>query len=479
VTWRVRLLNSLLIAIVLATLIELAQVRIRSVLYSAVDRTLREQADQMARMPQMQHGDHGPFDPHDPFKPGDSGEMAPPPPPRDRADHRFGTLALRAPMHIPLNTKWGPTPWSVGGVAAARTQGEDERIEVEADDTRLLVYSRLVKGTGGDPGAIIQTAASLEETETALSEIQTALFGLLLPLTLAAGIFGAMFTDIALVPVHTLTRAVAQLDATNLAARLPAPGGKDTFDRLVTMLNALLARLDAAFARQKRFTADASHELRTPLAVIKAATSLLLETPESLTDLQRRALERADMAADRSNRLISDLLLLARTESGALPIRYAEIDLALTLACAVREAETAHAAPHAPVTLDLADDRPLRTDPDHLHRLVVNLLGNALRHTPISGAIRIAARTDADRLTLRVTDNGEGIVPEALTRLGEAFYRPDAARTRTHGGAGLGLALCKGIAAALGGTLELASTVGEGTTVTVQLPFAPSPLPES
>ena len=465
-TWRARLLNGALSSLALVALVVLAQSRIQSVLYSAVDRAVESQCQEAAKHlpPGFFNGPHREGERDHDGGPGFPGR-------RGRGPFggggppvlRFGTTSLLPPRRIPLLNRDDHQPlWSLSGYEAARAQGRDLREERDPEGNLLHVFSLR------NNDYIIQTAASLEETEAALWEIKTALLTLLVPLALLAGLLGGLLTDIAFAPIRQLTRAAAALHPTNLTARLPQPGGNDIFDQLVTVLNAMLTRMEAAFVRQKRFTADASHELRTPLAVIKAATSFLLEDDEPLTERQRRTLSRADRTVDRANTLVSDLLLLARSENGSLTIHTEAVDLAELLTEAARAAEAGQPSPHAPVLLE-SPPEPITTDPKLLHRLVVNLVSNALRHTPAVGKITVAATLGAN-LVLTVTDTGEGIAPEHLERLGEPFYRPDASRAREQGGVGLGLALCKEVAATLGGTLTIASTVGAGTTVTVILP---------
>ncbi|MBC7805570.1 MAG: HAMP domain-containing histidine kinase [Akkermansiaceae bacterium] len=302
-----------------------------------------------------------------------------------------------------------------------------------------------------------------------MREIDSALYSLLLPLALVAAVIGAVLTEMALAPIRQLARVVGTIEPTDLSARLPEPGGNDAFDRLAKLMNALLGRLEGAFARQRRFTGAASHELRTPLAVIKSATSLLLENPESLTPLQHRALDRADQSADRANRLVTDLLTLARTENDSLPLRLASLDVAEIVRETISEAKTVHGDTTVPVVCDIAEETVLSTDPDHFRRLLQNLLSNALRHTT-RGQITVAATISPGLFHLTVRDTGEGIAPEALSRLGEPFYRRDVSRAREQGGAGLGLSLCNGIVAALNGTINIESILDQGTIVTVTLP---------
>jgi signal transduction histidine kinase len=478
ITWRARLLSGSLSALALIALVFLAQSRIRAVLYDSVDDALRAQAQGLIRDPRFtawgqprMPGEEGP----EPFRPGGgdpqeypggplSGEGEPPPmnrrPRRRPPPPRFARMQLLMPRRIPLEYHEGdpqpPEPWSAAGLKAAQATREDLRDEVNAQGEPMRVFSVRL------PDSVLQTASLLDGTESALQDIKNALYTLLLPLSLLSFLLGALLTEVVLAPMRRIAKAAAAIEPDNLGARLPAPGGNDTFDHLVGGLNAMLGRLEDAFARQKRFTADASHELRTPLSVIKAATSFLLDG-DTLSDSQRRIVTRADATADRANRLVSDLLLLARTENGARKTTLTETPLAPLLQEIVADAHTAHAAPHAPITLRVPDSATLTTDPDLLRRLVGNLLSNALRHTPETGSVSLTWHED----TLTVSDTGEGIPADALPRLGEPFFRPDAARARTGGGAGLGLALCKEIAQALGGELTIQSTIGEGTRITV------------
>jgi heavy metal sensor kinase len=296
----------------------------------------------------------------------------------------------------------------------------------------------------------------------------------LIPLALlAAALGGAFLTERALRPVRHVTHAAAQIGASDLAARLPVKG-KDEFSELSSTFNGMLERLEQAFTQlgqaleqQRRFTADASHELRTPLTIIKANTSLALEEERSGAEY-RQALAAADRAADTTNRIVRDLLLLARGDAGQLsldprPTRISEL--------LERAAEPFRGPQTPPISFQLPQSSlGVNGDPHHLLRLFTNLLENAVRHTPLTGRITITASAEKDSVVVRVRDTGEGISPEHLPHVCERFYRADAARTRRQGGTGLGLAICQSIVKAHHGSLTLASVVGEGTTVTVRLP---------
>ncbi len=482
ITWQTRVLNGLLTAGVLTALVVLAQVRIRVVLYAALDRTLYEQARGFDHRPP----DYPPYAPppdHYGLPPDDFGDGggpalrtrsdgAPPfgeephggGPPRGQRPLRFGMISLLHPRFVSPGGANRERLWSQGGYDASIRGDTDQRDEVTQDGRHIRVVSLRLPTSSSEGGGVIQTAALLEPTDATLREITATLYGLLLPLVIFAVVLGAFLTELALRPVRRLAQAVGGIEPGDLSARLPEPGGGDSFDMLARLMNALLRRLEGAFERQKRFSASASHELRTPLAVIKGATSLLLEDPESLTPLQQRALDRADQSADRANRLITDLLTLTRTENGTLPARLSLVNIAALTREVVEELGDSV----VPVVVEMPEGMTFRTDPDHLRRLLQNLLANALRHTR-QGRVTVSAGVVCGRLRVAVQDTGEGIAPDVLPRLGEPFYRPDTARGRESGGSGLGLSLCRGIVTSLGGTMKIESTVGLGTSVTITL----------
>jgi signal transduction histidine kinase len=374
-------------------------------------------------------------------------------------------------------------PYSDAAFRAVHRDGlPDEAWRDETRDGRpLRVYSRpLIRD--GRAVAVLQMAIDTGDIDSAVAALtRVGLLGLPVALLLA-GAGGALLTDRALRPVRALTAAASRIEAQRLSDRLPVTGD-DEFGRLAAVLNGMLARLEAAFARERRFAADASHELRTPLATIKAASSLALEDAEDAAGgdgFVRESLAEIDSAADRATRIIGDLLMLAR--AGTLPVRAEPVRVRDLLRAAadssLRNARARGVAEPARLAVDADPELTLRTDADHLTRLATNLIDNALRHTPPGGTVAVYAHAlpggpGGGAAEITVADTGEGIAAEHLARLGEPFYRPDPARSRKTGGNGLGLALCHGLARALGGELRITSELGRGTTVTISLPAAP------
>jgi len=270
------------------------------------------------------------------------------------------------------------------------------------------------------------------------------------------------------------SRTLEPRDAEDLSLRLPVSGG-DEFAHLATTMNRMLTRLQGAFTRlevaveqERRFTSDASHELRTPLTAIKANTTLALRgerTPEQY----RTALQAADRAADMMNRMVQDLLMLARSDSGQLaitPRMRAPEDLFREAIEMLGESEGLERVRIAEIDPKLR----LWGDPHHLTRLLVNLLENALRHTSATGQITLDAHEADAGTEITISDTGEGIPLEHLPHITERFYRVDTARARKHGGTGLGLAICQSIVDAHHGAMTFSSILGSGTLVTITLP---------
>lgn len=258
-----------------------------------------------------------------------------------------------------------------------------------------------------------------------------------------------------------MTQAAEEIGASDLSRRLETRG-HDELAQLTQTFNEMLGRLETAFARQQQFVADASHELKTPLTAIKINTELALDDPALSVDTQARLI-RVRHATDRTIRLTQNLLLLARSDVDSLPLIKEDFPTRVLLTEVVEMARNLH--PQSATLLVQVERETLHGDPDYLFQLLLNLVENALRHTPEDGWVKIMVTTEG----FTVTDTGVGITAEHLPHLTKRFYRIDTARTRKAGGTGLGLAICQVIVEAHGGTLEIQSAPGAGTRVTVVL----------
>ena len=307
------------------------------------------------------------------------------------------------------------------------------------------------------------------------NEIDEPLGGLLSTLVLAgpavllfAAAGGYLLAGRALRPVATITDLAARIGAGDLGSRLNLDLPDDELGRLARTFDAMLSRIDDAFERQRRFTADAAHELRTPLSLMRSQVDLTLARPRA-TGAYREALQAVDGDISRMTALVGTLLTLARSDARQLAKERAPFDLADTVRLVVEQ--YAAVAEEAGVGLrDESSPTPLVADEDLLMQLLINLVDNALAHTPAGGTVVAGCRPHDGRIQLWVGDSGEGIAAEHQDRVFDRFYRIDAGRSRDRGGTGLGLAICRAIAEAHGGTIGLTSRLGSGTRVELVLP---------
>jgi len=228
-----------------------------------------------------------------------------------------------------------------------------------------------------------------------------------------------------------------------------------------------------AFRRQQDFVADASHELRTPLTLIRANAEMIARHPELPVSANADLLEDILAETDRLSRLVNDLLVLARADAGQEGLNI--VDLALDDLVRETARQFASLAEKRGLTLSVFANQPVkvRGDVAKLRQLLVILLDNAVKYTPAGGEITVRCQRSPSGgrlpVTLTVSDTGPGIAPEHLPHIFERFYRADKARTHD-GGAGLGLAIAHWIVTAHKGKIQATSTLGQGTTFTVQLP---------
>ncbi len=230
-----------------------------------------------------------------------------------------------------------------------------------------------------------------------------------------------------------------------------------------------LAPAHLALARQQAFIADASHELRTPLTLIRANAEVLLRQRSRLDPDDAALVGDIVAETEHMDRLTTDLLTLARLDAGALQLEREPVDLSEVAADAARRLASLARERGIALQEEYAAGACLLGDRKILEQAALILLENAVKYTPSGGTITLRTAADDGQVSLVVEDTGIGIAPEHLPRLGDRFYRVDAARSRDAGGAGLGLAIAFGIAAAHGGTVRVESAPGQGTRVTLRL----------
>ncbi len=276
-----------------------------------------------------------------------------------------------------------------------------------------------------------------------------------------------------LCPIERMSQTAGAISERDLTQRVEVEAVPAELRELARTLNAAFERLEQAFDRQTRFTADASHELRTPLSVISAQAELALRRERSAGEY-REALAACLRSAQRMRALVEGLLALARADAGQRALERTELEFDVLVRDATREARQQPLAEGMALRLDVQPAR-VRGDPILLTEVVSNLVTNALRYSRRSGHIDVRLRTENGSVVLEVADDGPGIPPEALPHLFERFYRVDPARSREQGGSGLGLAITRWIVEAHGGAIRAESRLEVGSTFTVTLPSLRTP----
>ncbi len=330
--------------------------------------------------------------------------------------------------------------------------------------TRSLAYPFSLNGRQ----FVMLVSESLDPVATDLQLVRR-IFWIALPLAVAiAGLGGFLLATRSLAPVRRMAAQAKTITDRNLSHGLDAGAASEEFRVLADSFNELLARLDRSFATMRRFVADASHELRTPLAIIRgeADVALAADRPEAE---YKESMAIIQDEARRLSRLVDDLLNLARADADSVKLQIEPFYLDDLVSECCRSLQPLATAKGVSLECRCSQDVMFSGDQELLRRLMLNLLENAIRYTPVDGRVSVDLETDDTALRIKVSDTGVGIPPEAAPHVFERFYRVDSARSREQGGFGLGLSIVKWIAESHRGTVELTSQPGVGSTFTVLL----------
>jgi two-component system OmpR family sensor kinase len=318
-----------------------------------------------------------------------------------------------------------------------------------------------------DRQIVVVVGSSLHERDTALANLRTVLLLGGPVALLLASLLGYGVARLALRSVESMRQRAQRISVGEPGQRLPVPSANDELARLAQTLNDMLARNDAVFQRERTFIADASHELRSPLAILKAELDVALVGSCSRAELEC-AVRSAGEEADRLSQLAEDLLVLAAADQDRLPLRRESIDVAQSLGrLRARFAQRASEAGRV-IAGSASDGLRLRADPLRIEQALGNLLDNALVHARREVVLRAERRGQC--VELLVADDGPGFPPELRDAAFERFTRAD--RTRTVGGAGLGLSIVRSIARAHGGDASISDKPGGGALVRLSIPDA-------
>jgi signal transduction histidine kinase len=343
-----------------------------------------------------------------------------------------------------------------GSTTPVRTQAGDRILPND-----LTVYPEHATA-GGRPVTIITTTRTYLQSQIKQTFAWLLAIGVPVLLVLACGTVW-LVTGHALRPVEQIRAAVTAITSADLSQRVPEPGTDDEISRLARTMNDMLARLDDAAARQRRFVADASHELRSPLTAIRTGLEVGLAHPDRAPwpEIAHRAVRQSQ----RLEQLIAGLLVLAKADAHQLAARRQPVDLAALLA------DLRAATPAPGISIDLAVPPGTTTtgNPEDLSRMFRNLLDNAVRYARhrVLVTVRITGAARPDGVVVEIADDGPGIPAEERERVFGRFVRLDASREQASGSAGLGLAIAREIAAAHGATIVLTEAPGGGTRAVV------------
>jgi len=341
---------------------------------------------------------------------------------------------------------------------------------VSIEDARLRILTvPVVSGNSGQTVAILQLAVSLKSVDQTRELLLFILFAVGAIAVTISAIVGWMTAGTALRPIGEITESALQIThADDLSRRIPFYGSRnDEVGNLTVAFNETLERLENLFETQRRFLADVSHELRTPLTAIRGNIDLIRRMGKA----DQISLDAITSEVDRMTRMVGDLLVLVQAETGKLPLAREIVELDTLLLEVFQQAKVLVKG-KIEIRLGQEDQARVMGDRDRLKQVLLNLVANAIEHTPPGGKITMGLECGGEFTRLSVADNGKGIATDDLPFIFERFYRAEPSRKRTESvGAGLGLSIAYWITRSHDGRIEVDSEKGKGTTFTVLLPL--------
>ena len=362
----------------------------------------------------------------------------------------------------------GPLPGDGPDIGAAMQEGGGI-VTVDAVDGssrfRVLVLPQ------PETGDVLIVAQSLAEIDASLARLVRTLWIAGAITAIVLGIAFVWIQRLGLRPIARVTAVAEAIAGGDRTRRVTVADEHTEAGKLGHAFNVMLDERDAGETRLRQFIADASHELRTPLTSVRGYLELYRQgafrDPGQLDDVVRRL----SAESARMHGLVEDLLALASLDEDR-PLRREQVDLGPILRDAAQDAQATQ--PDRSINVNTPESGPtVSGDEALLTQLVGILVANALAHTPITAPVTLTAESGPDIATIAVADGGPGLDPEAAAHVFDRFWRGEAARTRTHGSTGLGLAIARSIVDAHGGTIALDTAPGEGCTFTIHLPVSP------
>jgi heavy metal sensor kinase len=314
---------------------------------------------------------------------------------------------------------------------------------------------------------IVQVASPLTSIQTALTNLKWALF-VLLPLTVfLTGVIGVFLARIALNPVDRMIDTIHKITAENLKLKVNIPDTKDEIRRLADTFNEMLERLEHAFSSQRQFIEDFAHELKTPLAVLKGEMEVSLKRIRSTEEYESVLLSNLE-EVNRINRIVEDLLMLARFDSRAIILEKRPLEISGLVNVIVNDLKVLAEQKNIRINFSVQDKMTVYGDENQMKRLFINLLDNAIKYTRRNGDIIVSVGQLEDYARIEISDTGAGIPADEIKHIFDRFYRLDKSRHKP--GFGIGLSIAKSIVDAHKGRIEVESKINQGTKFTVLIP---------
>jgi two-component system heavy metal sensor histidine kinase CusS len=392
----------------------------------------------------------------------------------DFAPHQFAQVYARvidSQQHILAESPTMSALLPVAAFPSAKdtSGGFLEGINYETPEGRKFRWLAGRTGTGPEQG-IIQVALDTTPGGEMVGRYHRQVAAMLVAAAIASFVFGFFISRRALRPLHNISTTIARIQPTSLQQRIDLHGLPSELHEVGTILNGMLDRLEQSFARLTQFSVDLAHELRTPLNNLLGLMETTLESDRS-PDEYRETLASALEESVRLHRIIDGLLFIARSDDPRTQIRREPVNVSVELRRLTDMYQILATDRGLQLTLDAEPGLFGVLDKTLLQRAVDNLVSNAMKHTPSGGKVSIGAVRDADMLDIEVRDNGSGIPADELPRVFDRLYHNEQNSNGEDRGLGLGLSIVRGIMLLHGGSVDLSSSPGAGTTVRLKFPW--------
>ena len=343
-------------------------------------------------------------------------------------------------------------------------------LERDLDDRHRLAFRRV---SIPPVQYIVVAGADLDPMDEELAFLRGILAYIVPVALIIAAIGGSFLARKSLSPVVAMADRARRIGVENLGERLPVANPRDELGHLAETFNELLARLEASLVQQRQFMADASHELRTPVTTVRTAAAVTLQQEHRDEPEYRETLRIVEDQAARLSRVVDDMFTLARADAGNYPMRSTPMYLDEVIDEVVRAARVVASTTNVSIEVTAMSSAAFTGDEDLVRRMIVNLIDNAVRHSPPGSTVRLDLDQTDSGYAIAVKDQGPGIPGEIREEIFERFFRGDTVRpSGARDGAGLGLALARWIARVHGGDVVLVRTSQAGSTFVISLPHA-------